>query len=491
MSALHFPEVLTFVESAEEWSLYRTVTGETAYLQHGTGVRLVALSEINLDSAWSGWSLGQSAYDREGFRDYLRGISFEHDEIDDISWCDDCSALSGDDSYTLHNGDSVCSSCVDEYYLCNDCEEFHSSTNTIGNREVCSDCTTNGEYSFCDDCDEYVTWNDSHSIGDDTVCESCLDRNYSYCDRCEEYSSNNDPCDCGRECDYDCSSPAQYFTVRNDGDSPLENDTRTTVSLPAGVISAEGIGAIALHLRYGTRADPSHDAYMALSMRLSEIGDKWQAKDGNYTKRLSRFAYKNLALKVSPDVLSEIGNIASAHSTAVSFHLETTRDLNQSAESFCHGESCWWTDYARASRCALKSQGGFGLRTFSQLDNGYGFHNEPTGRAWVMPLRFVESDTPSARFLPTFDTMSPDAFIVFNGYGALTGYGPARILAHMAGMTYRKVALDIDGMYINGDTGYLVAPEDIASQFTDGRVWMIIGDEHVFNGDMSEKLVSV
>ena len=64
---------------------------------------------------------------------------------------------------------------------------------------------------------------------------------------------------------------------------------------------------------------------------------------------------------------------------------------------------------------------------------------------------------------PTFETETPDAFVVFNGYGDLTGYAPARILSHMAGWTYARIPFSCDPMYINAG-GYLVAPEDIVKK---------------------------
>lgn len=70
---------------------------------------------------------------------------------------------------------------------------------------------------------------------------------------------------------------------------------------------------------------------------------------------------------------------------------------------------------------------------------------------------------------PTFDTITPDAFVTFNGYGDLGGYAPARILSHMAGWTYRKIEFTCSPMYINAG-GYLVAPEEIAAPFTDRQL---------------------
>ena len=135
----------------------------------------------------------------------------------------------------------------------------------------------------------------------------------------------------------------------------------------------------------------------------------------------------------------------------------------------------------------------FGMRTF-KTEVGYNNveYRNVTGRAWVMPLKLTGKNQPGPRdpnlcsdpvccpppepvagapaLAPTFDTMTPDAFIVFNGYGDLSGYGPARIMAHMAGMTYRKVAFTCSPMYVNGEQGYLVAPEALAEKYTDGRL---------------------
>jgi len=62
-----------------------------------------------------------------------------------------------------------------------------------------------------------------------------------------------------------------------------------------------------------------------------------------------------------------------------------------------------------------------------------------------MPLKLDEL----GNLIPTFDTETPAAFVVFNGYGDLGGYAPARIMSHMAGMTYRKITFDAQPMYVN------------------------------------------
>jgi hypothetical protein len=40
----------------------------------------------------------------------------------------------------------------------------------------------------------------------------------------------------------------------------------------------------------------------------------------------------------------------------------------------------------------------------------------------------------------------------------------------MAGMTYRKIAFSASPMYVNGDSGYIVATEEVAQPYTDGSL---------------------
>jgi hypothetical protein len=263
------------------------------------------------------------------------------------------------------------------------------------------------------------------------------------------------------------------------------------MSLPAGVITAEGLQAITnLLCKQGhdlplppwspvptpetTAAYELRRKWIDLGYTIENIGPNWQGKDGNYTKRLSRYAYKTYGLRVPPEVISEVGNIARQHSEGSEVEVEVTRNLNLSAEDFGHEESCWWQSYYHG-RCALKTNGGFGLRSFGEFTDYWGNTNSDTvtGRAWVMPVKH-DGD----RWLPTFETESPDGFIVFNGYGELSGYTPARIIGHMAGMTYRKITFYADPMYVNGESGYLVTNEELATEFDDGGTISLPTEQH-------------
>lgn len=397
------------------------------------------------------------------------------EEVTEQVACAECSEPREPDDLTdVQGGDQVCEECLDSHYIgCEPCGQWVSNgeTTTVNDgEEVCESCLHSGDYWTCDACREWRggTYVYSYTtLEEHTVCEGCRDEMYPYCEDCDGYYHENNETD-HRHSDCDCEAPAQEFRVRNDGEAALVNDTRVTVTLPAGTISAEGMEQIAVYLLRWSRDNAPDDPeenwefrrhYCNLSYNLDKVGDQWQRKDGNFAKRLSRYAYKSHGIKLAPEVMSHVGCVARDHSLAVDFDLEVTRNLNLPAEEFAHEESCWWQSYS-CSRCALKSNGGFGLRTFERT------YGSVSGRAWVMPMRLNDGN----RLVPTFNTETPSAFVVFNGYRDLSGYAPARIMSHMAGMTYRKIGFYCDQMYVNGESGYLVAPEEIASKYDDGSL---------------------
>lgn len=367
-----------------------------------------------------------------------------------------------------------------DFVWCECCEEpvKIEAAESVSGGYACTSCYEDNYYG-CSDCGESVHSDDSYyTLHSESVCGGCLNRHYSHCDECdgyyhEDYSEDHVHGGC------DCESPAQVFAMRNDGEPVLNQDERVTIALPSGVISSEGIESIATLIRnhgytlvnaggytmlpdggYPDSFYEERSKWFDLASGLEDaLGGQWQTKEGNYTKRLSKLAYKSHGLKIPPAVLSQVGCIARDNSTGVDFAIEVTRDLNLSAEEFYHEDSCWWQSYSE-SRCSLKSNGGIGMRTFG------GPYGEVRGRAWIMPLRLVDGE-----LVATFDSLTPDGFMVFNGYGDLSGYTPARIVSHMAGMTYRKISFDCSPMYVNNGSGYLVTSEEIANQYaTKGRL---------------------
>ena len=379
-------------------------------------------SDLDLAGLWSGFRSAHTAFGRHAaFREYLRENITDPDSIGELDFCGKCGYPGWDDDM---------SSCDDAWY--------------------CDDCWN--ELPECASCDEKCPNGDlTETLSGSDICESCRVNYYSYCEYCDGYYNDNDSYDHDHEqgngC---CDSPQPGFSVRNDGCEPLAAGTRITFELPAGTIDAEGLEAIRQCLH--------SNGYSGLSYDVSDgkLGNQWQTRDGNFAKRLSRHAYKAYGIKLSQEIMSQVGCIARDHSNAVSVTVEVSRELNESAEYWYHVGSCWWLSYSE-SRCALKTNGGFGLRSFAG--------GTVSGRAWVLPLRKDEQ----GKLTPTFETMTPDAFVVFNGYGNLSGYAAPRIIAHMAGWTYRKISYDDGTMYVNAG-GYLVAPEDIAAPYTDGSL---------------------
>jgi hypothetical protein len=397
---------------------------------------------VNMSGGWT----SRSEFLRE-----VRALTTEPHLVEQaVVWCGDCAQADHVDRMTQPSAGSslVCRNCITTY------------------NECAGSC--GGVY-------RYMIVVAGEGGAQNLMCDACRDERVNdgrvaYCSACGYWHLNTE--EVAEEHWHGkcrCESPAgEEFFVRNDGKPRLANDTRVTVTLPAGEISDEGIGTIAQYLRdwsYGAHYlgdTESYNKVYALSVSLGELGNMWQTKQGNYTKRLSRLAYKKHGLKLPPEVLSHIGNLGRDHSMADEYLIETTRRLNLSAADFGHAGSCWWMSYTE-SRCTLKSNGGFGLRTFDP-------DGHVIGRVWVMPLKKVEPALYGPGLMPTFESESPDAFMVFNGYGNLSGYPAARIVAYMAGMTYRKVGFTASPMYINNESGYLVAPEEIAERFTDGEI---------------------
>lgn len=415
-------------------------------------------SEIDLSHMWAvateeyrkthtGW------YVRPPFDDFARQVRLAvlPEEADDaaIVMCESCEDPQWADEAEETRGGHACSSCYEDNYY------------------SCDNCGTGG-----------IHRDDVYFVGDNSVCNNCLNNNYSFCEECDEYY-HADYSDEHQHGGCDCESPAQHFAMRH-GEGTVANDERFAMTLPAGVISEEGMNTIARLVRnvgYDlTTKNPEIDDVYAernkwwnLASDVLGMDAQWQTKDGNFTKRLSKLAHKNYALKVTPEMLTQVGNVGRDNSAGADVQVEMTRNLNLSAEDFYHEDSCWWQSYSE-SRCSLKNNGGIGMRTF---DEKFGYERV-AGRAWVQPLR--EDDR--GELQPTFDAANADAFMVYNGYGDLSGYVPARIVADMYGMTYRKVGFDMSPQYVNNGTGYLVATEEIAQKHPAGSHVRIYADTH-------------
>ena len=333
---------------------------------------------------------------------------------------------------------------VEDCERCSDCHEPEWSSEGFHPDDgfVCSTCHDEN-YFCCEHCGNLRSFDtDYESIGDELICRRCVDYHYYWCEECEEYDRDSHD---HEEPGCECEAPHLRFRFPANGAGTIRNDERLSLELPAGTISEEGIKAI-----YDSLLDalPGTQGTWDILQTLEPV---WQTKRGNYTRRLSTALHKK-GVKIPPEALSHVGNVAREHSSATSaYEVEVTRNLNLPAEAFYHDSSCWWQSYF-ASRCALKNWGGIGLRTFDSYGN-------VSGRAWVQPL--------NENLEPTHESEAPRAYVVYNGYGDLEGYAPARIVAHLTGMTYRKVSLRLDPQFVNSSAGYLVSDQSTCENTPD------------------------
>lgn len=366
-----------------------------------------------------------------------------------------------------------------DYFYCGGCDEIeHTDDSTyIDGEQTCESCASTEDYTYCDRCEEAKT--NYTRVGydyDDTpgyVCSLCQPGWTSYCNICDvrywdtdsEYH-DHDTSDDGDGCD--CGSPKMEFSIPltglidgASGVAPrLMNDERFAVDLDRDTIAYTGQNRIVetLDAYFTTELDGTVGTANWYEFRRWITVNGWLYKTdrGTYARRLRSTIYSEskkwaaafadrTTVSLPNSVVEKVGQIAREWSTPKTFNIEITRDLNLSRDAFAHSGSCWWTDYAH-SRCTLKSNGGFGLRSFDEDGN-------VTGRAWVLPFKAV-SDAPGADLVPTLST-EPDAYVVFNSYGEIEERDALRIMAHLTGWTSKNTTLPWgdDQMYINGDAG--------------------------------------
>lgn len=330
-----------------------------------------------------------------------------------------------------------------------------TSTQTEDLGWVCAGCYAR-YYNPCADCGAFGR-NHRH-VGDDRrlLCLTCLAERYFHCRHCGTYYPNEVVNAHLHGADLCCVSPQTEFTFPNAGER-LASDTRVTIGAENGIISRQGMVDIrALLQEYARALDPrlamgSRGRRMWDFATHFDVGDQKVTPQGNFATRLKRTAYKEAGLKLEPDLLTLVGNIASRASQGATYHVEVTRNLNLPAHMYGNAGSCWWSDY-RESRCALKTNGGLAVRTFASPTA-----QAVTGRVWVMPLhREVDG-----RLRPTFRT-DGEVWFVFNAYGTLHDQAGVRLVSEMTGVqSYRSVTFNSEGMYVNNSTGYLVAPTQV------------------------------
>jgi hypothetical protein len=232
---------------------------------------------------------------------------------------------------------------------------------------------------------------------------------------------------------------------------PFELYTRYTLTMPVGTISESGRLLIAAlirvqRIREGVwlEKNPENGFY-----GLNSLPDDWVWQwvltgkgeyVGTFPKRVAKYYKTSQQLKCPPEFLTELGNIARAHTADnLSYQFEFVNEIDWEDGDYGDSGSCWWGQYADA-RETLTSNGGLAIRFYSDDDDGI-------GRAWIVPHNGL--------------------FYLFNGYG-FTGDSTliiARVMATHLGLSYKKVYLSNNDesystMYINSGAGYAIGSPD-------------------------------
>ena len=253
---------------------------------------------------------------------------------------------------------------------------------------------------------------------------------------------------------------------------------------PPNYISAEAMQAIAevVHRDAGVyhTADALYDA----------IGGDWLITRGTYAgtfpKRLRSYLKKEYDIKIEPQLMSEVGNIA--RNSTVSddkLYVTFTRD-DWRGGTFGRDEdgSCYWGQRRRA-KDSIWAAGGFAVHIFK--DNpGYGdMIEEPITTDYQEDCdcetctryrngertRWVQSGD-SRPQLPVarawIHEVQSDLWILFNAYSPDNNFGLvriARVLSTHYGYSYAEIELTNQGhtdglVWINDGRGYMVGPAD-------------------------------
>lgn len=191
------------------------------------------------------------------------------------------------------------------------------------------------------------------------------------------------------------------------------------------------------HIEYLIRANYNLTQGQLSPLITSNEWDNWlDERKGTYTKRLANWLYKSFQIKISPEHLSAVGNIASKDIRKRELYFSFASECDWKPGNFGEeSQSCWWHSYNHA-RLGLFQNGGFAIKfyhTNALADVGL-------GRAWIFP--------------------DDGKYYLFNPYSInnqVDGYSMSRVVSHLFGMSYRHLSrLFGEGAFINGDQGYVI-----------------------------------
>lgn len=168
-------------------------------------------------------------------------------------------------------------------------------------------------------------------------------------------------------------------------------------------------------------------------------------KKGRIFKRFANFWKEQRGEKLDDSTLGILGDILQRYlnGTEQTFTYDFTNVIDWEDGQFGKDDSCWWGCYSQ-SKDVFIDNGGWGIRFYENMDDDDG-----TGRTWIYPYRGM--------------------LLGFNSYGVsrpITSKVLKAIFAdHGIKLHYKQASIKNschdDIPYINGDSGFVLYPDDI------------------------------
>lgn len=175
-----------------------------------------------------------------------------------------------------------------------------------------------------------------------------------------------------------------------------------------------------------------------------KIEDKDADFKGTWGKRFSNMVYRRRGVKIPGEILNYVSNIVQntlrVHDANKLYCYQFVQHADWEPGAFAESStSCWWDDYNNA-RISIIKEGGRAMLIYPSKEDALRFPLQGIGRCWVFP------------------TTDSKGFVLFNGYG-VNLQTIAHVVGTQLGWFHRNVDIqDVEGAYINGETGYLLTP---------------------------------
>lgn len=246
-----------------------------------------------------------------------------------------------------------------------------------------------------------------------------------------------------------------YFPLKDSDD----NDLGTWQHVPSRDVAA--IIKLLLKENFLQPHESVDDLYVKFSkQKWSYFSWNWETKQhslsGTLPKRLSKLFYEVKGMKMPPEMLTQIGNLAARSLLrADNLVVDFTRQLDWGNGDFGDDGSCYWGDHWMC-RGTIEYAGGGAMRYYRHevLEDEIAKRQvniySGLGRAWMVP------DVPekgSAAFFNVYGRLSTSAFASL----------AIKTFKHVFGIEYDVVtdinfSTNTDNMYINGDECCVVFP---------------------------------